>query len=345
MPLGIAPHSATPFDKRRRVGMNDDPQTLVQDRLAHNSWGFLGSQGYILGIDIGGFGLRAALVDLHSHIYTCTYHEASDTDARTLTNAAIGLARDLLTEHGVAPEHLVRVGVGFGGPVDARRGLTILSHRMAGWERFPLCQQIEDALGAVTLLDNDANLIALAEATFGVGRDAQDLFYLHLSSGVGGGLVLDGRLYHGATTTAGEIGHAVVGPIDPIRPRERPATLEQHLSLAGVLRRAAELGLDTTLLSDVFGDHAIGRQILAEAADLLAVRLSQIIALIDPQMIVLGGVVARNGGETLIAAIQERLPSYMASLVERPVPIVASVLGFESIAIGGVALALESMRG
>jgi glucokinase len=321
-----------------------DPRTLVQDRLARNSWGLLGTQGYILGMDVGGFGLRAALVDLHSHTYTAVHRDASAANAGALVSDAITLARDLVAEQGVAPGHLVRVGVGFGGPVDARAGVTLLSHRMPGWERLPLRQQIEDALGAVTLLDNDANLIALAEATFGVGRDAQHLFYLHLSSGVGGGLVLDGRLYHGATTTAGEIGHAVVGPIDPIRPRERPGTLEQHLSIAGLLRRAAELGLETNLLSDIFSDHPIGRQIVAEAADLLAVRLSQIVALVDPQLIVVGGAVARSGGDALIAAIQERMAGYMASLVDRPVPIVASVLGFESVAIGGVALALESMR-
>jgi glucokinase len=322
----------------------NDPRTLVQDRLAHNSWGLLGTQGYILGMDIGGYGLRAALVDLHSHTYTSVHREISVTSADTAVVDAITLARDLLAEHSVAPGHLVRVGVGFGGPVDARAGVTIISHRMAGWERLPLRQRVEEALGAVTLLDNDANLIALAEATFGVGREVQHLFYLHLSSGVGGGLVLDRRLYHGATTTAGEIGHAVVGPVDPIQPRGRPGTLEQHLSIKGLLRRAAELGLETNLLSDIFGEHPVGRQVAAETADLLAVRLSQIVALIDPQMIVLGGVVARSGGDTLIAAIEERMRGYMTSLVERPVPIVASVLGFESVAIGGLALALESMR-
>lgn len=321
----------------------DDPRTLVQDRLARNSWGFLGTQGYILGMDIGGYGLRAALVDLYSHTYTSVHREISTTSADTIVMDAITLARDLLAEHSVAPGHLVRVGVGFGGPVDARAGVTIISHRMAGWERVPLRQRVEEALGAVTLLDNDANLIALAEATFGAGREVQHLFYLHLSSGVGGGLVLDRRLYHGATTTAGEIGHAVVGPVDPIQPRGRPGTLEQHLSIKGLLRRAAELGLETDLLSDIFGQHPVGRQVAAEAADLLAVRLSQIVALIDPQMIVLGGVVARSGGDALIAAIEERMHGYMTSLVERPVPIVPSVLGFESVVIGGLALALESM--
>lgn len=321
----------------------NDPQTLVQDRLARNSWGLLATQGYVLGMDIGGYGLRAALLDLHNHSYASVHNEARAADAQELVAKAIDGARNLLEQHNVAPDRLVRIGVGFGGPVDARRGVVHLSHRMPGWEQFPLKDRIEDAFGAVALIDNDANLIALAEATFGVGRDVQQLFYLHLSSGVGGGVVLDGRLYHGATTMAGEIGHAVVGPIDPVWGRERNGTLEQHLSINGLLRRAGELGLETNLLSDIFGDHPIGRQVVDEAVDMLAVRLSQIVALLDPQMIVLGGVVARHGGDAFATAIQDRMRGYMASLIDRPVPIVSSVLGFESVSIGGLALALESM--
>jgi glucokinase len=322
----------------------NDPQPLVQDRLSRNSWGFLGSQGYILGLDIGSHGSRAALIDLHSHTYHSAHRETDSTTADGIVIDSIALARELLAEHSATPDRLVRVGVGFGGPVDARRGLVHLSHRMPGWEQFPLKDRIEEIFGAVTLLDNDANLIALAEATFGIGRDVQDMFYLHLSSGVGGGLVLDGRLYHGATTTAGEIGHAVVGPIDPLSPQGPPRTLEQHLSINGLLRRAGQLGLQTDLLSDIFGENPIGRQVVAEAVDLLAVRLSQIVALIDPQIIVLGGVVARSGGDSFIAAIEDRMHGYMASLVDRPVELVSSVLGFESVALGGLALALESMR-
>jgi glucokinase len=322
----------------------NDPQPLVQDRLSRNSWGFLGNQGHILGMDISSHGLRVAVIDLHSHTYHCAHREVNTGTADAIVSDAIALARDLLAKHDVAPERVVRVGVGFAGPVNARTGVVHLSHRMAGWEQFPLKQQIEEAFGAVTLLDNDANLIALAEATFGIGRDVQDQFYLHLSSGVGGGLVLDGRLYHGANTTAGEIGHAVVGPLDPQHPQGAPRTLEQHLSIQGLLARAAELGLQTDLLSDIFGANPVGRQVVSEAVDILAVRLSQIVALIDPQIIVLGGVVARNGGDSFLAAIEERMRAYMSSLVEKPVEIVAAVLGFESVAIGGLALALESMR-
>jgi glucokinase len=295
-------------------------------------------------MDIGSYGLRSALIDLHSHTYHCAYRDTTSGNAEELLSDSIGLAHELLSKHNVAPDRLVRVGVGFGGPVDARRGVVVLSHRVPGWEQLPLQQRIEDEFGATTLIDNDANLIALAEATFGIGRDVDSLFYLHLSSGVGGGLVLNRRLYHGAATMAGEIGHAPVGPIDPLHPDGPPHTLEQHLSINGLLQRAAELGLETDLLSDIFGDSPIGRRVVVEAVDVLAVRLAQIVALVDPQLIILGGAVTRAGGDTFVEAIEQRMRGYMASLVERPVAVVSSVLGFESVAIGGLALALESMR-
>ena len=322
----------------------NDPQPLVQDRLSHNSWGFLGTQGHILGLDIGSYGLRAGLIDLHSRTYHSAQSDASGSDAEDVLAKSIALARDLLAKHGVAPDRLVRIGVGFAGPVDARRGIVQLSHRVPGWEQFPLQQRVEDAFGAVTLIDNDANVIALAESTFGIGRDVRDLVYVHLSSGVGGGLVLDGRLYHGATTMAGEVGHAPIGPIDPVHRDGPPHTLEQHLSIRGLLRRAAELGLETNLLSDIFGANPVGRQVVDEAVDVLACRLAQIVALIDPQMIILGGAVTRAGGDAFVAAVEERMRSYTAALVERPISVVSSVLGFESVAIGGLALALESMQ-
>lgn len=321
-----------------------DPQARVQERLSRISSGFLGSQGYVMGMDLGSYGLRAALVDLHAHTYTSLQAETEPNNAEDFLSEAIALGQRLLAEHQVVPERLVRIGVGFAGPVDARRGVVILSHRMSGWEQFPLQERIEAAFGAVTLVDNDANLIALAEASFGVAHDLQHLIYIHLSSGVGGGIVLDGRLYHGATTMAGEIGHAVVGPLDPVWTSGRPATLEQHLSIKGLLRRAADLGLHTNSLTDIFGEQPASRQVVAEAVDILAARLSQMIALLDPQAIVLGGVVTRIGGESFLGAIRERLRDYMASLVDRPVRVVASELGNESVAIGGLALALESMR-
>lgn len=320
-----------------------DPRTRVEERLAQHTWGALSSQGCVMGLDVGSYGLRAALVDLQHHTYTCLQRDITSKEPSAMMSEVIALGQQLLSEKHVPDGHLVRIGVGFNGPVDARAGKIIQSPRVAGWENYPIADQVEEAFGAAALIDNDANLIALAEATFGVGQGKRDLFYLHLSSGVGGGLVLNGKLYHGAATMAGEIGHAVVGPIDPLRPDHMPRTLEEQVSIRGLMARATELGQSTNLLSDIFNDSAIGRQVVSETIDILAVRLSQIVALIDPEMIILGGIVARSGGQPFITGIQDRMADFMRSLVERPVPVVHSVLGFESVAIGGVALVLESL--
>ncbi len=317
-----------------------DPHTmtLVQERLAHNTWGLLGSQGYVLGLDVGGYGLRAALVDLERHTFVSLHDDppaAVTPDA--LVAASVALGERLLAHCGVPLAKLARVGAGFGGPIDGRSGEVIVAPRAAGWERYPLRARLEAAFDAPVLIENDAKLIAIAEATFGAGRGAHQLFYIHLSSGVGGGLVIDGRLYHGATTTAGEIGHAPVGL--------HAGTFEDHLSVGGLLRRANALGLQTDRLSDVFGDHDLARQVAAEAADVLALALAQVAALLDPQLIVVGGAVARSAGQPFLAEVRTRLQQLTSGMLPRNIPIAAAVLGPDSIAIGGIAQALESMTG
>lgn len=235
----------------------------------------------------------------------------------------------------------MRVSVGFSGPVDRRFGTVRLAPRMPGWENYPLQERFEQAFDAVTLLDNDANLIALGEATFGVGAGRQHLTYLHLSSGVGGGLVLNGRLYHGATSMAGEIGHAVVG--HGWDGTGRPETLEELVSIGGLLRRAAIYGLSTDNLEQIFGESNAGRRVVQETVDLMATRCAQIVALMDPEMIVLGGIVVRIGGEPFVRAIAEKVNDFIAPQIARPLPVVASILGADSVTVGAIADALDSL--
>jgi glucokinase len=317
-------------------------QTLMREGLAQSEWGVLGNQGGVLGIDLGSYGLRAALVDLGSRSFSSLHRDLPVANPDAILEHAVTLAQQLLQEASMPIDRLLRVGVGFNGPVDPRFGTIILSPRRPGWENYPLQERIEQAFDAVTLIDNDANLIALAEATFGIGRGTQHLFYLHLSSGVGGGMVLDGRLYHGATSTAGEIGHAVVGM--GWDGKERPEMLEQYISINGLTRRAAQLGLQTDNLEDIFSDTPVGRQVTSEVVTLLGTRIAQIIALLDPQMVVLGGIVVRIGGEPLLSAIREQVNQFIAPQFARPVQIVASVLGPDAVSIGALARALESLQ-
>jgi glucokinase len=318
-----------------------DLQTLIRERLSHKRGGLLSHQGYVLGIDLGGYGLRAALVDLNNNTFASVDTEVEGSAPDQIVEHVIGMARKLLKDSDVSVGHLVRVGVGFGGPLDLHHGVVRLSPRMEGWENYPLQERFEQAFDAVTLIDNDANLIALGEATFGVAKDRQHVFYMHLSSGVGGGLVLNGRLYHGATSTAGEIGHAVVGK--GWDGTGRPETLEELVSISGLIRRAHSQGLETGNLDDIFGDHPVGQRVVQETIDLIATRCAQTVALIDPEMIVLGGIVVRIGGDHFVKMIGDKMNDFIAPEFARPVPVVASILGSDSITMGAVALALDSL--
>jgi glucokinase len=318
-----------------------DLQTLIRERLSHKRGGLLSHQGYVLGIDLGSYGLRAALVDLNTNSFTSVDAELEGSAPDQIVEHVIGMARKLMKDSDVVAGHLVRVGVGFGGPLDLHHGVVRLSPRMKGWENYPLQERFEQAFDAVTLIDNDANLIALGEATFGAAKDRQHVFYMHLSSGVGGGAVLNGRLYHGATSTAGEIGHAVVGK--GWDGTGRPVTLEELVSISGLVRRAHAEGLETGNLDDIFGDHPAGRRVVQETIDLIATRCAQTVALLDPEIIVLGGIVVRIGGEPFVQAIASKVNDFIAPQFARPVPVVASVLGSDSVTMGAVALALDSL--
>lgn len=321
--------------------MKDLP-TLISERLTQNLWGVLGNQGYILGIDLGSYGLRVALVDLQHHAYHNAAVESLDHEDPEITvKRVIELARNLMAREGVTVDRLVRVGVGFSGPVDLRHGTVRLAPRRPGWENYPLQERFEQAFDAVTLIDNDANLIALGEATFGVGKGCQHLFYFHLSTGVGGGAVLNGRLYHGAHSMAGEIGHAVVG--HGWNGDGRPETLEELVSISGLLRRANAEGMAAERLEDIFSDHPVARRVVQHTVDLMATRIAQVSALLDPEMVVLGGIVVRIGGDSFVEAIAAKVNDFIAPQFARPVQVVPSVLGPDSVAIGAVAMALDSL--
>jgi glucokinase len=322
----------------------DESLELVKGWLQRGQGSLLGGHGSVLGIDIGSYGLRAIVADLEGSRVQGASHPLPDGDAEQITTAGIALIHELLAESSTNPRQLVRIGIGFGGPVDADAGITRIHHRRPGWERFPLVERLESVFDAPVLLDNDANVIALGEACCGIGQDTHDLFYLHLSTGVGGGLVIDGRLYHGGTTTAGELGHATVQRDGPACSCGGKGHLESYVSVRALLRRLGELGVETNDLSQVFGDTPAAKQTVAEATDLLGLTLANVVTLIDPQMIVVGGIVARTGGEAwmrqLAASVQEALPPTLV----HDVPIVASTFNHDSVAVGALALALSSLQ-
>ena len=250
----------------------------------------------------------------------------------------------LMARHSVAS-----VGVGFGGPVDPKTGHICCSHQVPGWHDFPLGDWVRDLTGVPVAVENDANVAALGEALRGAGRGFGCVFWINMGSGVGGGMVVDGRLYHGARPGEAEIGHLRLDRSGRIVEdacsgwavdrRIRAAVVGQEGFLArAVVSQSSEGGESRHLRSAIDAGDPLARKILGDVADDLAFALSHAVHLFHPEIIVVGGGLSLVG-EPLRAAMAEALPAYLMEAF-RPGPQVALAgLGEDSVPIGALALA------
>jgi glucokinase len=240
------------------------------------------------------------------------------------------------------------VGVGFGGPVDWRTGVITCSHHIAGWDGFALRAWLQRVMGVPVAVENDANTAALAEARCGAGRGCDPVFYVTLGSGVGGGLVADGVLYHGAPPSETEIGHMRLdrrGTIVEQRcagwamdRRIRAASRRHPHSALARLTRGMRGGEARALAAALRARDAVARALLDAWADDLALGLSHVVQLLHPALIVLGGGLALVGAP-LRAAVARALPRYvMKALLPAP-RIALAALGEDVVPVGALLLA------
>ena len=242
------------------------------------------------------------------------------------------------------------IGVGYGGPVDRRTGHVVKSHHVSGWEGFPLGEWLADIAGLPVAVDNDANVAALGEALHGAGRGCDPVFYVTLGSGVGGGLVCGGRIFHGAGMGEAEIGHLRLGPAGEITEyycsgwsldrRIREAAAKAPASpLARLVQASPGQGAHHLGPALAAGDP-LAAEILDGAAEKLALALSHVGHLCHPQVIVLGGGVALLG-EPLRQAVATHLGRFMMDAL-RPGPRVAlTTLREDAVPVGAIALAFQ----
>ena len=246
------------------------------------------------------------------------------------------------------------VAVGFGGPVDHRAGRICRSHQVHGWDDFPLADWLSEQAGAPVVVENDANTAALGEAVRGAGLAAADglvadpLFYVTLGSGVGGGLVVGGRIYHGAPPGEAEFGH--------VRLDRDGTTVESRCSGWAVDARIRRLredgptswlarslpsqpGGEAKLLAPALaaGDPAAGRVVREVAAD-LAFALSHAVHLFHPSMIVLGGGLSLVG-EPLRTAVAAHLPLHVMEAFTPGPQVRLAALGEDAVPVGALCLA------
>lgn len=305
-----------------------------------------------VGIEIGGSKLQSALVDAAGTIL----HAEDDRAPATAGAAAIrevlaGQLRRLRTAwtDGSAPR---AVGIGFGGPVNRVRGTVAASFHVDGWTDFPLVAWTSEQLGGLpTCIENDTNAAALAEATVGAGRDRRIVLYSNVGSGIGGGLVIDRRLYHGGGMTEMEIGHLRLGPDGGIT--EDVASgwsidrrVREHVvgHPDGTLARLAAGGVATArhlAAAAMAGDEA-AVSMLDDVARRYAVALSHAVQLLAPEVIVLGGGVAEMG-----AAWRDRiarfLPGYLMHPLQPGPEVRLAALGQNVVPVGAALVAARSL--
>jgi glucokinase len=245
------------------------------------------------------------------------------------------------------------IGVGFGGPVDVRKGRIAKSHQVGGWDGFPLEKWLADLSGLPVAIENDANAGALGEATAGAGRGFDPVFYVTLGSGVGGGLVAGGNIYHGAPPGEAEFGH--------LRLNRDGATVESRCSGWAVDARIRKLQSEQpgSALASLIGNAAGGEArhlpkalaqndpaawgVVRELADDLSFALSHAVHLFHPQIIVLGGGLSLVG-EPLRKSVADALPRQVME-VFHPVPQVRLAnLGEDAVPVGALELASRRVQ-
>ena len=301
-------------------------------------------QEFYLGIEIGGSKLPMVLGDDSASVaqrWRLTVDaRQGGAGIRQQIEATLSEIRSMAVLRGV--------GVGFGGPVDWRTGRICCSHQVKGWADFELRPWLHDLTKAPVRVDNDANTASLGEALHGAGRGFNPVFYVTLGSGVGGGLTVDGRIYHGATPGESEIGH--------VRLDRRGTTIESRCSGWAVDRKVRALankapdGLLGRLAGETKGGEAkhlgtaLGQgdpeaaRILKETAEDLAFGLSHAVHLFHPQIIVVGGGLSLLG-EPLRAAVAKALPQFIMDAFAPGPQVALAGLGEDAVPVGALELA------
>lgn len=297
-----------------------------------------------LGIEIGGTKLQVGVGAREGPLLGVARRRVDPArGAEGIREAIPAMAEEALAAAGLRKGDLSAAGVGFGGPVDTRRGVALLSHQIEGWRDFPLRRWLEDRFGIPAVVQNDAKTAAYAEAVRGAGRGRRRIFYITVGSGIGGGLVVDGRIDEGQGLGAGEIGHTWVA--DP--ETGKPEKLELIASGWSIGRRAGRrldrevTAVDVHALAE--GGDTIARKVLEEAAGALAVGIANVVALLHPERVILGGGVSLMGPlfwEPLRAELRERAFAPFAQSFD----LVPAALGEEVVVVGAVLLALAAGR-
>jgi predicted NBD/HSP70 family sugar kinase len=301
--------------------------------------------GLAVGVDVGRRHVRAAVADL-GHVGLAEHAEPLSADAddhpAQVLDLAAALVDRVLAESGAHRDDVVGLGLGVPAPVtrDGRIGSPPL---LPAWAHLLPGVELSRRLDRPVRLDNDANLGALAEYVWGAGRGCADLVYVKIATGIGAGIVLDGRLYRGASGTAGELGHVTLDASGPVCRCGNRGCVELAAGGRALLDSARLSRPDVSDLASLVREAADGdagcRRLIIDAATQLGFALGGLVNLLNPQRIVLGG---ELGGavDLMREPLQRGLGDTAMAAAVAAVEVVPGELGGRAAALGGVALAM-----
>ena len=302
------------------------------------------SAGAAVGIDFDHDKVRVAVSDLARTVLAEeSLHLDVDHDADSAMERAAELVSQVLDEAGVARERVLGAGMALAGPVDHDRGALHPSPILSGWADVDAAAEVERRIGIPVHLDNDANLGALAEVTLGAGRNVRTAAYVQMSSGIGAGLIVEGRPYHGHRGTAGEIGHMLVderGPICRCGNRGCLETFASGPALLELLRpsHGDDLTVEGMIALAEDGDPG-ARRAIADAGRAVGRVVAGLCNLFNPEMVVVGGDLG-TAGALLIEPLSESVHRYALPSATEELEVVAGELGERANVLGALALAI-----
>jgi len=307
----------------------------------------------MLGVDIGGTKVAVGLVDSEGNILAQARQPmAANGTAEAGLQAVIGVI-DGLASSGAEFE---RIGICAPGPLDPKTGVILNPPNVPCWRNFPLADRIAEKYRQPVKVDNDANAAALAETIWGAARGYHYVFYATLGTGIGTGIVFDNKIYHGKTGSAGEGGHVSIDYKGPVCGCGKRGCIEVYAAGPAIGKRAqarvsaepdrARAILDAAKGAAVASEHVgqafatgdpLAREILQETAELLTIWLGNIVDLLDPDILVMGGGVS-SMLQPFFSAIKEQLPDWCVNPRASEIPLVLARYKADAGIAGGAAL-------
>jgi glucokinase len=313
----------------------------------------------IAGIDIGGTKIALALGTTEGELISRRrFPTRAEIGPTHILERVFQEIEDMLCE---TRAELAGAGIGCAGPLDLERGLVMSPPNLPGWDEFPLAELVQERLRVPVLLDNDANAAALGEYERGAGRGLHDMVYMTISTGIGGGVIVGGKLIRGTAGGAGEVGHLTVLPSGPECGCGARGCLETLCSGTAIARRARELiaqgamslmssmvvdprevTAETVAIAAQRGD-TLAREIWDESIYYLSIGVGNIISVLAPEAIIIGGGVS-SSGERLLGPLRRMVAERVHMLPIEKIKIVRAALGEDSGLHGALALGRRRVR-